>query len=306
MSITITPLVHQQEALNEITARAKAYFAGNWRSLPIRPRWHSLVCGPTGVGKTALAVLAAESVGASLLRISAPGWMPAGAHQRGTRESITVIAEHLARHDRTLLVIDEMDKLVDGGSAVGSGGSSTGGSDSWRGYIRGEIYDLTDGRWPSGLKPPDDEDCNEIPIDFLTNKLQENVFILGIGTFQAWYDHASSHRPMGFGAEIDASLPHITADVVADRIPRELANRFNSDLIKLSGLQPEDYQRIAREAEEKLPVHLQRPFRAEVHKRLQGAIESQKGVRFLEECVMQILKQNCPAQVAEHDPVIFP
>jgi hypothetical protein len=111
---------------------------------------------------------------------------------------------------------------------------------------------------------------------------------------------------MGFGAETDAMLPHITADVVADRIPRELANRFSSDLIKLSGLQPEDYKRIAREAEAKLPVHLQRPFRAEVHKRLQGAIEAKKGVRFLEECVMQILKQNCPAQVAEHDPVIFP
>ncbi len=299
-----TPLAHQQEALNEITARARAYFAGNWRGLPIRPRWHSLICGPTGVGKTALAVLAAESVGASLLRIAAPGWMPAGAHQRGTRESITVIAEHLARYDRTLLVIDEMDKLMDGGSAAGAGGSSSGGSDSWRSYIRGEIYDLTDGRWPSGLKPPDDEDCNEIPIDFLTNKLQESVFILGIGTFQAWYDHTSSHRPMGFGAEIDASLPHITADVVADHIPRELANRFNSDLIKLSGLQPEDYQRIAREAEEKLPGYLQRPFRAEVHKRLQGAIEAQKGVRFLEECVMQVLKQNCPTQVVEHEPVV--
>lgn len=45
--------------------------------------------------------------------------MPSGAHQRGTMESITVVAEHVARHERTMLVLDEMDKLVDGGSSAG-------------------------------------------------------------------------------------------------------------------------------------------------------------------------------------------
>ena len=151
MCISIKPLAHQQAALEEIIARAKAYYAGNWMNLPILPRWHSLVCGPTGVGKTALATLAAEATGASLLRLSAPGYMPCGAHQRGTRESITVIAEHVARHERTMLVIDEIDKLLDSGVRATAGGSSSGGGDSWRGYIRGEIYDLVDGRWPSGF-----------------------------------------------------------------------------------------------------------------------------------------------------------
>jgi SpoVK/Ycf46/Vps4 family AAA+-type ATPase len=290
MSIPITPLDHQKEALDEIIARAKAYYAGTWKNLPIRPRWHSLICGPTGVGKTALAVLAAEATGASLLRISAPGWMPAGAHQRGTRETITVIAEHLARHERTMLVIDEMDKLVDAGVAAGVGGSSTGGSDSWRSYIRGEVYDLVDGRWPSGLRPPDDADCNEIPLDVLTSKLRESVFILGIGTFQDWYDHSSASRSMGFGAEINPRRAQITADVVANRIPRELANRFNSDLIKLPDLQPGDYRKIALEAERNLPVDFQKAFRTEVNRRIQGAIDARKGVRFLEECIMQVLK----------------
>jgi SpoVK/Ycf46/Vps4 family AAA+-type ATPase len=200
MSMPFTPLAYQKEALEEITARANAYFAGQWKNLPIHPRWHTLICGPTGVGKTALAVLAAERVGASLLRISAPGWMPAGAHQRGTMESITVVAEHVARHERTMLVLDEMDKLVDGGS-------SSAGNDSWRSYIRGEIYDLADGRWPAGMRQPDDEECNEVSLDILTTKLKESVFILGVGTFQDWYDHSSSRRSMGFGAELDSEPP---------------------------------------------------------------------------------------------------
>lgn len=306
MSIPITPLDHQKEALDEIIARAKAYYAGAWKNLPIRPRWHSLICGPTGVGKTALAVLAAEATESSLLRISAPGWMPAGAHQRGTRESITVIAEHLARHERTMLVIDELDKLVDGGSVAIPGGSAAGGSDSWRSYVRGEIYDLTDGRWPSGLRPPDGEDCNEIPLEVLTSKLRESAFIVGIGTFQAWYDQSSARRSMGFGTELDTSRTQITADVVADRIPRELANRFNSDLIKLPDLQPGDYRQIALEAERKLPADMQQAFRTEVQIRIEGAIDAKKGVRFLEECIMQVLKQASMEQVNPREPRLEP
>lgn len=306
MSFTTTPLAHQKEALVEIIARAKAYYAGNWKNLPIRPRWHSLICGPTGVGKTALAALAAEATESSLLRISAPGWMPAGAHQRGTRESITVIAEHLARHDRTMLVIDELDKLVDGGSLTIPGGSASGGSDSWRSYVRGEIYDLTDGRWPSGLRPPDGEDCSEIPLDVLTSKLRESTFIVGIGTFQAWYDQSSARRSMGFGADLETSCAQITADVVADRIPRELANRFNSDLIKLPDLQAADYRQIALEAERKLPADMQQAFRAEVRNRIEGAIDAKKGVRFLEECIMQVLKQASMAQVNPCEPSLHP
>jgi SpoVK/Ycf46/Vps4 family AAA+-type ATPase len=306
MSIPITPLGHQKEALDEIISRAKAFFAGNWQNLPILPRWHSLVCGPTGVGKTALGLLASSATGASLLRLSAPGYMPCGAHQRGTRESITMIAEHVARNERTLLVLDEIDKLVDGGSPSNYGGSPSGGGDAWRSYIRGEIYDLTDGRWPSGLRMPDDEDCNEFPLDVLTTKLRQSVFILGIGTFQDWYDHSSVRKSMGFCPDLNPSSAQITADVVAGRIPRELANRFNSELIKLPDLQPGDYRQIALETERKLPPEMRDAFRMEVQKRMQGAIDAKKGVRFLEECVMQILKQASISPAPPCDPNLDP
>lgn len=223
--------------------------------------------------------MAAEAVGASLCRVSAPSWMPAGANNRGTRETISVIAGHVARHDRTILFVDEIDKLAD----------QTGDS-SWKSYIRGELFDLIDGKWPAGLTLPEtDDDTPDITIEHLTTKLRGTVFILAAGTFQSWFDDTSSRRTMGFAAEIAPETHELSADIIAEKLPRELANRLNSSLIRLPELRPEDYARIANEAAEKLPQRMQQAFRAEVARRIPGAIATKKGVRFLEEVMLSVL-----------------
>ncbi len=285
-------LEHQADAITEIAARARAFFAGEWKGLSIKPRWHSLLVGQTGTGKTAVAEMAAKAVTAgtigaagtasTILRCSSPGWVPAGAHQRGTKETISVIAAAVAANARTFLIIDEIEKLVD---RVGDNG--------WKTYIRGEIYDLLDGRWPTGLRRPDD-DSDDDSIDdakamaILTEKLQSSVFILGIGTFQDWFERAPSRRSMGFGANDQEET--ISADVVAGLMPRELANRFNSQLIMLRDLDARHYHMIAQQAENTLPERLRLAFRTEVDRRIHPAISAQKGVRFLEECLMEVLK----------------
>jgi SpoVK/Ycf46/Vps4 family AAA+-type ATPase len=181
-------LGHQREALAEIVSRARAYFRGDWRYLPIQPRWASLLVGPTGTGKTAVAAMAAESVGASMLRVSTPNWMPAGALNRATRETIGVISEHIARHDRTILFCDELDKLVD-----------RIGDSSWKSYIRGELFDLIDGRWPSGLTLPElDDDTPDPTIETLTKKLTYTVFVIAAGIFQSWFDQGGYARERSF------------------------------------------------------------------------------------------------------------
>lgn len=272
-------LEHQREPLAEIVSRISAFGRQDWRDLPVQPRWASLLTGPTGTGKTAVAAMAAEAVGASMLRVSAPNWMPSGANNRSTRETISVIADHVARHDRTILFVDELDKLVD----------RTGDS-SWKAYIRGELFDLIDGRWSAGLTLPETEDDQpDITIEQLTAKLRDSVFVLAAGTFQSWFDDSGSRRAMGFGAEIDPKTHELSADIIAEKMPRELANRFNSQLIRLPELRPEDYHRIAREAENKLPERMQAAFRGEVAKRITGAIAAKKGVRFLEEAMMATL-----------------
>lgn len=278
-------LDHQKQALDEIVARARAYFRGDWLGLPIQPRWASLLTGPTGVGKTAVAAMAADAVGASLLRVSAPNWMPCGSVNRGTRETIGVIAEHVARHDRTILFLDELDKLID-----------RTGDTSWKTYIRGECFDLVDGRWPTGLTQPEtDDDVGLVVIEELTEKLRDTVFVLAAGTFQSWFDDSGSRRSMGFGAEISSETIELSADIIAEKMPRELANRFNSSLIRIPELQPTDHHRISKEAENKLPAHMRQAFRVEVSKRITGAIASKKGVRFLEEAMMEVLKTLPPS-----------
>jgi hypothetical protein len=104
---------------------------------------------------------------------------------------------------------------------------------------------------------------------------------------------------MGFGAS-DPAADELTADIIAEKMPRELANRFNSTLIRIPELSPADYHRIAQEAENKLPLRMQAAFRAEVATRIQGAISAKKGVRFLEEAMMEVLKKLPP------EPAIYP
>lgn len=276
------PLDYQREALAEITARAKAYYSGRWKGLSLPCRWHTLLTGGTGVGKSTIANLAALACSAVPLRIATPGYMPCGAHNRGVRETITLIAEHVASNPRTFIIIDEVEKI-----SAGNVGSNL--ADSWQTYIRGELQEITDGRWPAGLNLTN-LDVPEITIQKLTEKLRETVFVLGIGTFQQVLDSAS-RRTIGFsgtsGNPQDACT--ISNDTVVQYLGRELGNRFHSSIVRLPELGPDDYRRIAEEAEMKLPEYLRMPFRREVASRIPDAIINKKSVRFLEEALTAVL-----------------
>jgi hypothetical protein len=262
-----------------------------------------LVVGGTGVGKTALATIAGEALSATQVRISTPGWIPSGAHNRGATETLVMIAGHVTRNSRTLLILDEIDKIC----AHGHGS----GQDAWLAYIRGEIMDLVDGRWPEGLRITAD-DADEEPPDAkglaerLTIKLRNTVFIVGIGTFQDFFDSVGTRRTMGFVTDDDESLSEISAVTVAERLPRELANRFNSDLIRLPELRPADYQSIALEAAESLPEYIRAPFLVAANRQIPGAIAAKKGVRFLEEAMLDTLKNLPPEVTPLSAPTLFP
>ena len=300
------PFQHQAAALAEIVARAKAFYDGYWRELPIKPRFHTLVVAPTGVGKSALATMAAAEISETsgmgsnveLFRLSVPGWIPGGSTSRS-------IAQAVALNSRTLLVLDELDKATNTLSGGGSGTSS-----GWQQHCLLEIFDLLDGRWPPGLKSPDDSDDNEIPLNTLTKKLQETVFILAIGTFQDYFDNSGSRRTIGFGSETDA-VDEISCDDLIQKLPRELVNRF-SGLIRLPELQTDHYRLIAKQACDSLPERMRQAFSEAVATRIGAAIAAKKGVRFLEESLMEVLK-NLPAEpkfeliaVANSEPEIDP
>ncbi len=211
--------------------------------------------------------------------------MPCGAHNRGTKETISVIAQHIAKHKKTILVIDELEKINDM-------------ENPWHGYIRNELYDLIGGEFSTGLNLPDMDDCPGLTIDELTKKLQTTVFFLAIGTFQSWFDDKRSRRTIGFAGKNDPQNDEFTADTIAQRLPRELGNRFGK-IVRLSELQEHDYYQIAREAEAQLPERMRQLFRKEVSQRIETAILEKKGVRFLEEAVTAVL-------ISLPEPVIIP
>lgn len=245
--------------------------------MAIQPRWATILVAPTGVGKSTTASLVASdpAVCASMLRIAAPAYMPCGANNRGSRETITVIAQHVAKYDRTLLVTDELDKVSE--------------DNSWQGYIRNELMDLIGGIFPTGLNLPDIDGCQNITIEELNEKLRTTVFFLAIGTFQEWFDTAKNRGTIGFGnADPNEASDSITAEIIAQRLPRELSNRFGK-IVRMAELRPQDYHQIAIEAERKLPEALRKFFREEVSQRIPDAIESKKGVRFLEESLTAVL-----------------
>jgi len=275
------PLDFQKPAVAEITARASAFFSfhrGKFRDIVYQPRWATILVAPTGVGKTTTAkmVSADPNIRASMLRIAAPSYMPCGAHNRSARETIGLIADHVARHDRTLLVIDEIDKINDQENA-------------WQGYIRNELFDLIGGIFPSGLNLPELADGPDITIEGLNEKLRTTVFFLGIGTFQQWFDSSASRRTIGFGKS-NQENDGISSDVIAQYLPRELGNRFGK-IVRIPELQENDYRQIAHEAESKLPEAMRENFRQEVSMRIPEAIEAKKGVRFIEEALTAVLLQ---------------
>lgn len=213
-----------------------------------------------------------------MLRIAAPSYMPAGAHNRAAKESIAEIASHVAKHDRTVLVIDEIDKINDQENA-------------WHGYVRNELFDLIGGSFPTGLNLPDEYPT--LSIEALNEKLRTTVFFLCIGTFQQWYDSERTRRTIGFG-DTDQEKDEITADIIAQKLPRELANRIGK-IVRMPDLQEKDYRQIAREAEMKLPEAMREAFRVEVATRIPEAIQAKKGVRYIEEAVTAVLINMPPA-----------
>jgi hypothetical protein len=278
---------HQAPALAELKARAETFFAGKWREIPsLRTRFASLVAGSTGSGKSFITSYLAEGVGASILRTATPGWIPCGAHNRGVKETLTLIAYHIAEHDKTILVFDEIDKIYKSPAAPNGGGAS-GGDTAWLSYIRGELYEIMDGRFPTGMNINIEDGDDVLSVEKLSEKLRDSVFIVGVGTFQDYFDQ-TPNTTMGFGGGTEP-IPEIDAEEVATRLPRELSNRFHGSLIVLPDLEPDNYREIVSQTTKSLPNWLQPAFLAAANSRINDAIRSKKGVRFVEEALLDAL-----------------
>lgn len=98
----------QQSAFERLSAMAEIFFQPPI-STTLTPRLTPLLVGPTGVGKTAVAKQIAATIGSHLIRVSLSTWTPVGSRALPT---LRRIGQTLSKHDRVILVIDEIDKLA--------------------------------------------------------------------------------------------------------------------------------------------------------------------------------------------------
>jgi len=279
-------LPHQIDVFNTLLDRAKLYFEHRWLDLPIRPRFHSLIAGPTGIGKTTIASQLPLQLASSVLletaflRISVPEWMPMGAHNRGSAETFPMILRRLESVKNLVLFLDEIDKLWDTNT-------------SWQDYARAELYDLLDGKIPAGINVQDDFNTSSGATPRLVNlvrKLGRNTFVVAAGTFQAHWETAI-RNPIGFADNSSSQIPSsLSADEIARRLPRELINRFHTEILTLRPLDHADYIELARSTASRLPTWIQAEFKGIAASKIDQAFESQKGCRFVEEVLLLALQ----------------
>lgn len=282
-------LQHQQSAYQELVFRGLSYFSGRWRELPVKTRYHSLLVGPTGTGKSSLMAAVAATCDAHLVRISCPGWLPLSGREGGARETFPLILEALLRNERVLVFLDEIDKL--------GGGSGLGAGDSWVSYIKGEVFDLLDGVLRPHLRVPGEKDSDgtlEARRSIyqlrakLTDRLMTGTFVVAAGTFQDFFDEGSKTR-IGFGGCVE-TLPGINPEEIARRLPRELSNRFCADLVCLADLSRTDYTHMIDSVQGRLPSWIRKAFVLAAHERLEEAVRFRKACRFMEESLLAALR----------------
>lgn len=198
----------QRAAFARLCAMAEVYFQPP-ASSALAPRLTPLLIGPTGAGKSAVAKQIAAATGSHLVRVSLSTWTPTGSRDAPT---LRRIGQALTKHERVVLVIDEIDKLSTDTAA-------------WTRSCAAEVFDLLERECVHLLTDNDaDRKC-------LEPKLRTKLFLLAAGTWQHLQAQRGGPRTLGFGVAGGVSSPppqDITALAIAEGYPAELLGRFHT------------------------------------------------------------------------------
>lgn len=126
-----TLLTHQQAVFSKLEILADIYFNGDWRNLPIKPRLHPLIVGPTGSGKSHLVRALADKLQLPVFRTTYGGWIVAGGKGQPT---IPEIQKFMSRHEAGIIHLDEADKFCPSGNYS-----------DWTTSMKTELFNLLDG-----------------------------------------------------------------------------------------------------------------------------------------------------------------
>ena len=227
----------QKAALERLLLLGELFFDGTHALPKVKLKLNPLLCGPTGVGKTHLVQTVAAKLQANYFRVTRSDWLVVGCRQG--RPTVYQIIDAVLNHERTLVHLDEVDKIQIDFQTAGE----------WSACVAQDYLSVLEGKFQveeylnttmfeEGKKP--------IPL-YVREKLRRSLWLVGSGTWQQVF---AAHRP---GAAIGFALPAAPVAVEADAIAQaklispELFYRFNSDLIFLSYPTPSETAGLLQE-----------------------------------------------------------
>jgi len=269
-------LPHQQAVFDRLCAITRVCLNVSRSAIGLKLRTSFLLIGPSGCGKTFLAEALATEMQVPSLTISVSDWILLGCSNRGGAATWPVIVDFIERSKQeqgAIIFIDEIDKCYH--------------NTSWNTFLRSEIFSLCDRRVQKNMNDLDGDRIPEARIEEVREFLENKTMILAGAAFQdLWEDKA---RPsMGFlPSTVTNEVPELQ-DLVKT-LPRELVNRFSSEMFVMFDLIAEDYRQMLESSAGQVAETWRKRFLELGLSRIDQAVRHKKGARFIEEVLFSAI-----------------
>lgn len=277
-----TILPYQQPVFKKLCAVARASLFINRKQFKVlTPRTNFFLIGPSGSGKTHLAKEVARSVGVPFFSVSVSDWIILGNANGGANNTWPLIVQFILKNitkQGVIIFIDELDKC----SCKDEG--------AWNIYLRSEIFSLSDSNVCISLKDSESDNQNfkDHEIALVEDFLKYRTMIIGGAAFQNIWEEQNAPS-MGFNANDhqDWDAPQLAN--LASYLPRELVNRFSSQLFILPQLKKKDYRDMIYTMAVHVPYTWRNRFIEIGLSNLDLAVSDQKGARYAEEVLLSAI-----------------